>query len=90
MTTEVGCTHLDAINEDIDIPTEQVCQACVDIGDSWVHLRLCLTCGTIGCCDNSKNTHATKHYKAVAHPIIRSFESWETWMYCYVDDAMLE
>jgi len=56
------------------------------MGDDWVHLRLCMTCGHVGCCDNSKNKHATKHFHATQHPVIRSFEPGEAWMFCYVDD----
>ena len=52
----------------------------------WVHLRFCQQCGHVGCCDNSPGTHATKHYKSVEHPVIRSFEPGEDWFYCYVDD----
>ncbi|PYM11531.1 MAG: hypothetical protein DMD81_26610, partial [Candidatus Rokuibacteriota bacterium] len=56
----------------------------------WVHLRLCLTCGHVGCCDSSKNQHATKHFRTVHHPVIRSFEPEERWMWCYVDEVMME
>ena len=60
------------------------------MGDSWVHLRMCQTCGHIGCCDSSKNKHATKHFRASLHPIIRSFEPGEDWFYCYVDNLVFE
>jgi len=66
------------------------CEDCLKIGDTWVHLRLCLTCGHVGCCDNSKNKHATGHFQAVGHPIIRSFEPHEDWCWCYVDEVLLE
>jgi uncharacterized UBP type Zn finger protein len=59
-------------------------------GDSWVHLRLCLECGHVGCCDDSPNTHATKHNRATTHPVIRSFEPGERWRYCYPDDFFVE
>ena len=62
------------------------CEACLKVGDTWVHLRLCLTCGRVGCCDDSKNKHATKHYHTSKHPVIRSFEPGEHWRYCYPDD----
>jgi Zn ribbon nucleic-acid-binding protein len=66
------CTHLDQIN---DVrPTAQGCEECLQMGDTWVHLRECLTCGHVGCCDNSKNKHARKHSHAAGHPIIQSFE----------------
>ena len=60
------------------------CEECLKLGDHWVQLRLCLTCGHVGCCDSSKNKHATKH------PVIRSHEPGENWMWCYVDEVMLE
>jgi len=59
------------------------------MGDSWVHLRLCLTCGHVGCCDSSKNQHATKHFHATTHPIMRSLEPGEDWGWCYVDEIEL-
>ena len=59
------------------------------MGDTWVHLRLCLTCGHVGCCDSSKNKHATKHFHATNHPIIQSFEPGEDWGWCYIDQLML-
>jgi len=60
------------------------------MGDSWVHLRLCLKCGHVGCCDDSKNKHAMKHYRTTTHPVIRSFEPGEEWRYCYPDDLFVE
>jgi len=60
----------------------------VKTGDSWVHLRMCLTCGHVGCCDSSPNRHATKHYMAINHPLIRSIEPGESWMWCYVDNVV--
>jgi len=60
------------------------------MGDSWVHLRLCEICGHVGCCDSSKNRHATKHFKNTKHPIMRSLEPGEDWGWCYFDDVMLE
>ena len=61
------------------------CEECLQTGDTWVHLRVCLTCGHVGCCDQSKNRHATKHFHATGHPVIRSNEPGETWGWCYVD-----
>jgi thioredoxin reductase (NADPH) len=58
-------------------------------GDSWVHLRLCLSCGHVGCCDDSPNRHATKHFVHTQHPVIKSFEPREDWAYCYVDELAL-
>ncbi|MDB4930752.1 MAG: hypothetical protein JWM10_3236 [Myxococcaceae bacterium] len=65
------------------------CEDCLKIGGRWVHLRYCLTCGHVGCCDSSPNRHATKHFHATRHPIVTSAEPGETWTYCYVDDAVL-
>lgn len=72
------------------VPSSEGCQECLESGDEWVHLRLCLSCGHVGCCDDSKNKHATKHYRATRHPVIRSFEPGEDWGYCYLDDAYAE
>ena len=82
------CTHLDQIKR--VKPKTDGCEECLKTGDSWVHLRLCLTCGHVGCCDSSKNKHATKHFHATKHPIIRSQERGENWMWCYVDELMFE
>jgi len=86
-TTQV-CTHLELIRN--PQPNTKGCEECLKIGDTWVHLRLCEICGHVGCCDSSKNKHATKHYRATGHPIIKSFEPGEDWMYCYIDDVMFE
>jgi len=67
-----------------------VCEECVKMGDDWVHLRLCTECGHVGCCDSSKNKHATKHFHRTKHPVIRSIEPGETWTWCYVDEIMGE
>ena len=71
-------------------PSNEGCKECLELGDPWVHLRLCLTCGHVGCCDNSQNKHATKHYHHSKHPVIRSFEPGEDWGYCYPDDTFTE
>ncbi len=81
------CSHTDQI-ESVQ-PSAQGCEECLKSGDRWVHLRICLTCGHVGCCDSSPNRHATKHFHATHHPIIQSFEPGERWVYCYVDEAML-
>ena len=65
--------------------SKHVCEDCVQTGDRWVHLRLCLTCGHVGCCDSSKNKHATKHFHATQHAVMRSIEPGETWGWCFVD-----
>jgi hypothetical protein len=77
------CTHLDQIK--VTKPTKHVCEDCVKTGDTWVHLRMCLTCGHVACCDSSKNKHATKHFQHVHHPLMRSVEPGESWMWCFVD-----
>ena len=83
----VECSHLDMI-QDVT-PSAEGCEDCLAAGDTWVHLRLCMTCGHVGCCDDSKNTHARKHATATEHPIIKSFETGEFWMWCYQDDVLL-
>jgi uncharacterized UBP type Zn finger protein len=62
-------------------------EECVKMGDQWVHLRLCMDCGHVGCCDSSKNKHATRHFHTTKHPIIRSVEPGESWTWCYVDEV---
>lgn len=88
MMSQPSCTHLDQIRN--VLPDAAVCGACVNMNDRWVHLRMCLTCGHVGCCDSSKNKHATKHFHATSHPIIRSIEPGEDWRWCYVDDLFME
>ncbi len=83
------CTHLDTIKYDLPAEVEG-CEECLKTGDSWVHLRLCTSCGHIGCCDSSKNRHATKHFHQTQHPVIRSAEPEEEWFWCYVDNVMFE
>jgi uncharacterized UBP type Zn finger protein len=82
------CTHLDTIRD--VTPHANGCEDCLRIGDTWVHLRLCLECGHVGCCDSSKNRHARKHFGAAHHPIIESLEPGEDWKYCFIDDVMWE
>ena len=82
------CTHLGQITE--QHPKQRVCEDCIKTGDSWVHLRVCLTCGHVGCCDSSKNKHATRHFHTSKHPIIKSLEPGENWGWCYVDEMMLD
>ena len=80
----VACAHLDQI-EDVAPGTPEGCAECLQSGSEWVHLRLCLTCGHVGCCDSSPARHATKHFHQTMHPIIQSFEPGEEWRWCYVD-----
>jgi uncharacterized UBP type Zn finger protein len=81
------CTHIDQIKEDIEPGTPEGCEECLKMGDEWVHLRLC---GHVGCCDQSKNKHATKHFHKTNHPVIKSFQPGEEWMWCYVDELFME
>jgi len=84
-----GCSHLDAVRV-LDLPEEvDGCEECLRLGMSWVHLRMCQTCGHIGCCDNSEGKHATAHFHATDHPIIRSAEPGEDWSWCYPDELMM-
>ena len=69
--------------------TRRGCEECLKMGDSWVHLRLCVHCGHVGCCDDSKNKHATKHSIAEQHPVIQSFEPGEDWLWCNVDQRQV-
>ena len=80
------CTHLDQIQQ--VTPSANGCEECLQSGDSWVHLRLCLICGHVGCCDSSKNKHATRHFRATQHPLVRSIEPGEAWIWCYADRVM--
>ena len=82
------CTHLDQIKK--VKPKTTGCEECLKTGGTWVHLRLCLICGHVGCCDTSDGKHATKHFHATKHPIIRSLEHGEDWMWCFVDELMFE
>jgi uncharacterized UBP type Zn finger protein len=68
-------------------PSASGCEDCLRAGGSWVHLRLCLSCGHVGCCDSSPNQHATKHFHATKHPIVQSFEPGESWRWCFVHEA---
>lgn len=83
------CSHLDTVAE--VTPSSEGCEDCLRIGGRWVHLRLCMRCGHVGCCDNSPNRHATAHWEAhLDHPIIRSFEPGEDWWWCYPDQLFFE
>ncbi|MGH7542807.1 MAG: ubiquitin carboxyl-terminal hydrolase 14 [Gemmatimonadota bacterium] len=70
-------------------PSADGCEECLATGDTWVHLRMCLLCGHVGCCDSSKNKHATRHFRDTGHPVIRSFQPGEEWGWCYVDELFL-
>lgn len=83
-----SCRHFDHVS--VTSTDVRVCEECVSIGSSWVHLRLCLTCGYVGCCDSSPNKHASAHAREQQHPVVRSIEPGEQWAYCFVDDAFLD
>lgn len=82
------CHHFDEIKA--VTPSADGCEDCLKIGAGWVHLRLCESCGHVGCCDSSPNQHATKHFHASNHAIIKSFEPGEDWGFCYVDNIFYE
>jgi hypothetical protein len=81
----ITCAHLELIVD--AAPRTSGCEECLALGERWVHLRLCLSCGHVGCCDSSKRRHATAHFWATQHPIVRSLEPGEGWRWCYLDDA---
>ncbi len=81
------CDHIKK-SRTIKPKTPTGCEECLKSGDTWVHLRLCLTCGHVGCCDQSKNKHATKHFHATKHPVIQAYKTEETWKWCYVDEVL--
>jgi len=83
------CAHVAEIHA-VSPATPEGCEECLRSGDWWVHLRLCLTCGHVGCCDSSPNRHATAHFHATGHPVIRSFQPDEDWGWCYVDELFFE
>ena len=83
-----SCPHFDQIHP--VTPRTNGCEECLRIGDEWVHLRLCLTCGHVGCCDDSKNKHASAHFRATNHPLVKSFEPGENWGWCFIDEALFD
>ena len=83
------CSHLFDFT-DVIPNTPSGCEECLKTGDRWVHLRLCVSCGHVGCCDQSKNKQATKHFELTTHPLIKSFESGEDWGWCFVDELLIE
>lgn len=82
------CTHLDTLT-DVS-PSSTGCEDCLKTGGTWLNLRMCMSCGHIGCCDSSPNRHATAHFLATSHPVIRSYEPGQDWWWCYVDEASFE
>jgi uncharacterized UBP type Zn finger protein len=86
---DAPCPHLVASALRDDLPAYE-CPECVAVGDRWVHLRICLTCGHVGCCDSSKNRHATAHFRASGHPVVQPMEPGERWLWCYQDRAFAQ
>jgi hypothetical protein len=83
------CTHLDSV-EVLELPEPlEGCEECLKTGDRWLHLRMCHTCGKVGCCDSSPNRHASRHYREVGHALARSAEPGEEWSWCYADEVTL-
>ncbi len=82
------CEHVKEIQT--TTPRAKGCEECLKMGDRWVHLRVCLICGHVGCCDSSKNKHASKHFHETGHPMMKSLEPGEVWGYCFVDDIFYE
>lgn len=84
-----ACSHLDSVRvTELPEPLDG-CEDCLAMDGWWVHLRMCLGCGKVGCCDNSPNRHATAHFQASGHPLVRSAEPGEDWAWCYVDEIAL-
>ena len=82
------CTHLEALQS---VPAQTTgCQECLKLSGRWVHLRLCLTCGHVGCCDSSPGKHATQHFHETTHPVMASYEPGESWGWCYLDEVELK
>ncbi len=82
------CAHMSQITH--VAPSGNGCVECLKMGGRWVHLRRCVECGHVGCCDNSPNRHATAHFHSSAHPLIQSFEPGENWYWCYADNLAFE
>ena len=86
---DAPCEHLDVVRE--VTPSANGCEDCLRAGGRWMHLRLCMTCGHVGCCDSSPNRHATAHWRSHSdHPVVRSFEPGEDWWWCYEDDILFD
>ncbi len=83
------CKHLDQVRN-VKARTPKGCEECLKANMQWVHLRLCLSCGHVGCCDSSPGKHATQHFHQTQHPIMRSFDPGEDWGWCFVDALMIE
>ena len=82
------CGHLDSVQVRELPEVVEGCEECLKTGDPWVHLRICLECGKVGCCDSSPGSHASRHFEATGHPVMRSVEPGEDWRWCYQDDLL--
>jgi len=89
MSDQGLCTHLNTITT-INTGDKHVCEECIKTGSEWVHLRTCQSCGVTLCCDQSPQTHMTKHYHQTQHPVIASAQPGERWLWCYVDEQMAD
>lgn len=88
MAAQRECTHIERAIRYTDVPLgSRRCEECVKAGMTWVHLRMCAACGHVGCCDESPGKHAAAHFRATAHPIVKSAEPGEDWYWCYVDQV---
>jgi monovalent cation/hydrogen antiporter len=85
----MSCQHSAALGADPEPKTPDGCAECLAAGMRWVHLRLCLSCGHVGCCDSSPGKHATAHWHQTEHPVIRSFQPGEDWRWCFVDEEIV-
>ena len=83
------CSHRATMAREV-VPDGEGCGECIALGDDWVHRRLCMTCGAVRCCDSSPNKHASRHAQNAGHPIARSFEPGEDWLWCYVDLVLIQ
>jgi CPA1 family monovalent cation:H+ antiporter len=86
--TAGSCKHLDHPWKDVEPSAPDGCPECMAEGMTWVHLRKCLKCGKVGCCDSSVGKHATAHFHNTRHPVMRSYEPGETWRWCFVDQQL--
>jgi len=84
----MACQHLATV-KDVEPSSPNACPECLAMGDGWVNLRVCLECGHVGCCNASKNKHATAHHRQSGHPIVQSHQPGETWRWCYVDEQFI-
>ena len=89
MSETATCVHLDRVDRELT-PSGSGCKECLESGGRWLHLRLCLSCGHVGCCDDSPNRHARAHFHATEHPLMRSYEPGEEWWWCFVDQLGFE